>query len=51
MGSGISEPERDKTFGILVDNFSDTYKRLLIGITVARAVPNPSNIIEADISH
>lgn len=50
VGNGAAETERDKTSRILVENFSDTYKRLLTGKAIARAVPRPSNITEATIS-
>lgn len=49
--NGIAKPKHDKTFWIIVVNFCDTKKRLLVGQNIARAVPRPSNITEVDIIH
>lgn len=49
--NGKADSEREKTFWILVANFREIDKRLLTGQAVARAVPYPSNITEADICH
>lgn len=51
VGNWIAETERDKKFRILVASICETDKRLFTVKVVTRAVPHPSNITKADISH
>lgn len=50
-GTGVVQVQSDKTFRILVANFSDYPKKLIHNQVIASADEHPTNIVESEMSH